>query len=301
MSRGYRQVGLTLDGETILLQKFRGNFACPSYATSAWLTENRDLLKSGLGLDIETTGLDRNVDRVIEIATRPFHYRSDTGEIVSIDAGYSGLEDPGVPLTPEIVKITGITGELLRGQKIDWNRVGELIAGADVIVAHHARFDRPFVDSLVPASLDKVWACSFRQVDWSAKGFPVQQLGALSLFHGFFVDAHRAMNDVNAMLYLLTCPDPDTGAPYSKELFANCMRPRAVIYADRSPYDSKDILKAQGYRWNAEKKSWYRSVTEDGLEAEIAWLTAHVYGGAYQGTTKSVPCVQNFGAADPLS
>jgi DNA polymerase-3 subunit epsilon len=294
MSRGYRQVGLTLDGEQIILQKFHGKFALPSYASEAWLKANTGLIKTGVGIDLETTGLDHSVDRIIELAIRPFHYRSDTGEIVSIEEGYNGLQDPGAPLSETVKKVTGLTDEALRGKSIDVALVERLLQQADVVIAHNARFDRPFVDRLLPVSKTKLWACSWKQVNWETKGFPVHRLEILSLYHGFFVDAHRAMNDVNAMLNLLNCPDAESGRPYLKDLLDECVRPQIVVYANGSPFETKDILRNKGYRWNSEKKAWYRSVYENDLDAEIDWLEKSVYAGPFRGTTFAIPCIENF-------
>jgi DNA polymerase-3 subunit epsilon len=298
MSRGYRQVGLTLDGEQIILQKFHGKFSLPGYASESWLKENAALIKTGVGLDLETTGLDHATDQIIELAIRPFRYRSDTGEIVAIEEGYNGLQDPGAPLSETVKKVTGLTDDDLRGKSLDLVRIERILQQADVVIAHNARFDRPFVDRLLPLSKTKLWACSWRQVGWEEKGYPVHRLEILSLYHGFFVDAHRAMNDVNAMLNLLNSPDDQTGRPYLKDLLDECIRPQVLVYANGSPFETKDILRNKGYRWNADRKSWFRTVYENDLAAEIDWLEKTVYAGHFRGTTLAIPCIENFTLKD---
>jgi len=55
-------------------------------------------------------------------------------------------------------------------------------------------------------------------------------------------------------------------------------QPQVRLYATGSPFDSKDTLKARGYRWDPEKRSWHRNLPNDkALEDEIDWLKRKVY------------------------
>ena len=76
------------------------------------------LKRLGLIVDIETTGLDPASDRIIELACLPFHFSSE-GVLYDVLPGYAGFEDPGQPLHEEVVRLTGITDDQLRGQKLD--------------------------------------------------------------------------------------------------------------------------------------------------------------------------------------
>ncbi len=289
-----RQIGLTLDGDTIILHKFKGKFEVPGYATSEWRAKNQASLKRAAGLDLETTGLDFQAHKIVEIAVRPFTYRVDTGEVIEVEAGYTALQDPGEPLSPEVARITGLCDDLLKGQAIDWAQVERVLESVELIVAHNAGFDRPFMDRALPASREMLWGCSLKQVDWSAKGFDIQKLGILAHQHGFFVDAHRAMNDVNGMLYLLSLPDETSGRPYFLELATNAARGSVLICADGSPFETKDLLRSKGYRWDPERRSWCRAVYRDEFEAEREWLTKNVYRGNFAGFTREIPLKEQF-------
>ncbi|TXH37880.1 MAG: hypothetical protein E6Q98_06050 [Rhodospirillaceae bacterium] len=58
-------------------------------------------------------------------------------------------------------------------------------------------------------------------------------------------------------------------------------RERHRIWAERSPFEFKDILKAHGYRWNdgtdGRPKSWWMEVADDKSEAELAFLRSEIY------------------------
>ena len=48
---------------------------------------------------------------------------------------------------------TGLTDEELRAERVDVARAGALLGRSHLVVAHNARFDRPFVEATAPAAL----------------------------------------------------------------------------------------------------------------------------------------------------
>lgn len=106
--------------------------------------------RRGLYVDCETTGKDWASDEVIEIALLPFTYTLE-GHIVEVlvDEAQSYRRDPGRPLSAEITSLTGLTDNDVRGQHIDVEAADALIAGSDLLIAHNARFDRPFFGQLL--------------------------------------------------------------------------------------------------------------------------------------------------------
>jgi DNA polymerase-3 subunit epsilon len=292
----FRWMGMAADGESVTLRKYKGEFQAPAFATAEWFAANPDLWRQGAALDVETTGRSSVTDKVIEIGIRCFRFHRETGEVLSREEGYSALQDPGEPLTPEIVRITGITDADLKGQKIDWPHVQALLEQAQIVVAHNASFDRPFMDRLLPVSTTKIWGCSFKQVDWTQKGFPSQKLEILAIYHGFFCNAHRALADADTLLNLLQMPDPGTGTPYFKELLFNARRKMVIVAAVKSPIETKDALKNRGYRWDPDKRVWSKLIYLEEKEEEVTWLTDAVYSGYYQGMVKELALSDSFKA-----
>jgi len=71
---------------------------------------------------------------------------------------------------------------------------------------------------------------------------------------------------------------PQSQQPVLLQLLESLNQPQVRLYAVGSPFDSKDMLKARGYRWDAEKRSWHRNLSGDqALEDEIDWLKRKVY------------------------
>ncbi|MEN0060129.1 MAG: 3'-5' exonuclease [Bdellovibrio sp.] len=290
-----RWIGKSTDGKTVTLHRLEGcPIRIPAYATPQWLQENADALRWGVVLDVETTGLSHATDQIIEIGLRQFLFHRQSGEILALGESYNSFQDPGRPLTPEIIQLTGITDDMIQGQQIDWEKVNALLTEAQLIIAHNARFDRPFIDKKSKISTEKIWACSVKQVDWSQYGFTSSKLELLNIYHGFFTDSHRAINDVDALLYLLSLSPEDTTKPYLQELLQNARRPQVHMIASSAPFDAKDHLKGRGYSWDAINRFWNKMIFKDQASEEIKWLEEIVYCGPFAGLSRDIPLHDGF-------
>lgn len=232
-----------------------------------------------LVLDTETTGLQHRSDKIIELAMLLVQVDTATGLPFGLVEVFEGFEDPGMPI-PEVAQhVTGISDDMVKGQRLDDAQVAALVARADLVVAHNAGFDRPFVEARFPVFADKAWACSFADIDWKAAGAGSSKLGSLAQDQGWFYDAHRAQVDCHALLQVLTRPvgsDARTGLAL---LWAAAASPSFKLRATGSPFESKDLLKERGYRWDADARVWACTLTTpERLEAELVWLKDTVYG-----------------------
>ena len=227
-------------------------------------------------IDVETTGLDPNTDQIIELAVRRIGYTAE-GAITHVGPPHAWLEDPGRPLDDVIVRLTGLTDEALRGHLIEDDKVLALLGRASIIIAHNASFDRPHLERRFPTLRGKAWACSCREVDWAARGFEDgRKLGWLLAQAGWFIDAHRATADVDAVIQMLSHDDGERGTALG-ELVATASEPGWIVQAVGAHFDVKDQLKARGYRWNSEDRCWWSEVRDRDLAKEESWLADHVY------------------------
>lgn len=229
----------------------------------------------GVALDVETTGLDSETDKIIELAIQRFRF-DDSGRIVQVGQPRVWREDPGVELDPRITQLTGLTSDVLAGQAIDETVALEILSSADLIVAHNAAFDRPFVDRRLPAIAGRPWACSMAEPDWLDLGFDGPALAHLVGQCGWFYEGHRAENDILALIYLLAHGLPG-GATVLSRLLACSDRPSFRVNAIDAPFDAKDRLKARGYRLNAPMRFWSKEIPEIDRAAEEEWLMSEVY------------------------
>jgi DNA polymerase-3 subunit epsilon len=230
-------------------------------------------------LDTETTGLDASKDSIIELAMLRVDIDAATGLPVGEVQVYDGLEDPGRPIPPEVVALTGIHDADVQGQHLDEARIDQLLEGVDLIVAHNAGFDRPFVESRLAQFAPVPWACSFADIDWKAQGQSSSKLESLAQAKGWFYDAHRAEMDCHALLAVLAQKLPQAAHTGLAQLLEAAKRPSYALQATNAPFEAKDKLKSRGYRWNAEQRVWHTKLKDDAsLNAECEWLKENVYG-----------------------
>lgn len=231
-------------------------------------------IRNGLIVDVETTGLDKATSKVIEICLLPFKYQGS--EIIEASQPITFFQDPCEPIPPEITQITGIDDDMVRGKQIDQAVLDAAFEAADIVIAHNAAFDRPFVERLTEVAATKAWACSMSEIDWRAQGYNSRSLELL-LFKRchMFYDAHRAENDCIAVLNLLAQPEN------MQELLVTARKPSYRICAVHAAFETKDVLKARGYRWNDGRnggfKSWYIDVLQAQKEDELLYLRNEIY------------------------
>lgn len=161
--------------------------------------------RKGVFVDIETTGLDHSIDKIIEICIIPFFYDRKLGEIqdIQLDHIYQSYNDPQVSIPSKSSKIHGIFDADVTGKKIDLYLVQDLIHDSSIIIAHNSRFDRKFLENSFSIFSTKNWACSLTDIDWYQFGFSTKSLEYLLYKFGYFFNGHRAYNDCLAGLFLL--------------------------------------------------------------------------------------------------
>ena len=74
---------------------------------------------------------------------------------------------------------------------------------------------------------------------------------------------------------------PKAEVPAMTKLLERARRPNWRIWAENSPFDLKDRLKARGYRWNGSgtpsPRVWYIDVDDDTREQELTYLRTEIY------------------------
>ena len=235
----------------------------------------------GMLLDVETTGLSHEIDKIIEIALVPFEFSKD-GRIFNVHDAYSCLEDPQIPLSQKIISLTGLTDEMLAGKSFDIDVIKKFVESSDLIIAHNASFDRKFIEKRFPFFKTKSWACSFSQVPWESEGIASKKLEYLAYKFGFFFEGHRAEIDCYASLHLLSKTLPTSGDLVLNALLRNARIKSFRVWAMGSSFEKKNLLKNRGYKWWSgevgRSRSWYVDVDEQTLDSELEYLRKEIYG-----------------------
>jgi DNA polymerase-3 subunit epsilon len=230
-------------------------------------------------IDTETTGTDFARDKVIELAVVVFEYDRDTGEVGPVVGRYSAFEDPGFPIPPESTAIHHITDDMVRGQRFNELALQDCLRNVQLVIAHNAAFDRRFLEPRFPLFETMAFGCSQYDIPWNDVGVSSHKLEYLAYRAGFFYEGHRAEIDCRALLQVLAQPLGDTGASAFKTLLGNARQESLRIWANESPFETKDILRGRGYRWDPQERCWHKDLRAAGLPAELNWLKNAVYGG----------------------
>jgi len=217
-------------------------------------------------IDFETTGLDFNKDRVIEIGA--VLWSTKLKAPVKLFSEF--IHDETYPeLMEEITKITGITKDLLGA----WGYYPQeafllltaLMQKAEFVVAHNGNeFDKKFYEAecsrldITPAATK--WLDTTLDVPYP-DSIHTRKLSYLAAEYGFLNPfPHRALFDVCTMLKVMSHFDIETIIKYSEE-------PLVSMQADcRPPWEdgglSSNKAKELYFRWVNDKKVWIRQVKQ---------------------------------------
>lgn len=205
-------------------------------------------------LDTETTSLDPATGKVIEIAVMLFDVKhaqpvASFSSLIKGEADNAAFPVNGIP--------AAMLPEAREAERV-WSAVRWIIEPAQVVIAHHAEFDRQFTPDL-----GKPWVCSEGDITWpgSQKGGRGGSLASLALSLGLGVaSAHRASVDVDTLARIFTRL-AEKGHDL-EAMLVHAMRPKAVFHALTS-FDQRELTKAHGFRWEPSTKTWWRRMAID--------------------------------------
>lgn len=225
-------------------------------------------------IDTETTGLKAELGaRIIDIAIATCEYGRETGKLYRVVDRYESLEDPDSPIPPEITRLTGITDDMVRGQRIDEAGVACAMDGVGLVVCHNARFDRAFLEARYPAFVNKHFACSLDEIPWDEWNVRSSKLDYIGFCFGLFHEGHRARADVDMLLALLAQKTPDGEGDVLAGLLESARAPSWRVHAIGLPIENKDFASARGYRWNDGKfntpRAWWIESRDEESEREF--------------------------------
>jgi len=241
--------------------------------------------RTGMFLDVESTGLNVHSSEIIELAITPFEYDSHA-RIVSVGQSLHQFNEPTDAIPSEITAITGLTDEMVAGHRLDIAAIEAFVQRADILLAHNAAFDRPFVERLSPIFAAKPWACTMCDVAWKLEGIEGRRLSDLLSGFCYFFEAHRAVDDCQAGIALLTMTLPKSGERVLSRVLKAARQPTWRLFAESAPFEMKDLLKHRGYRWNSNRaqgpRAWWKDLPSEAIDAEIDFLRSEIFRAPVQ-------------------
>lgn len=205
-------------------------------------------------LDTETTGLDPQRDRCIEVGAVLFDVPRR-----SVLAQVSFL----LPCEHNPAQAVNGIDPVLTQQPQPWQQGLEwfeaLLAAADVVVAHNAAFDRQWFGIAPLPAIHQPWLCSMEDIRWPAdrhlRSNP--SVRDLALAYGVPVwAAHRALTDCIYLAQVFErCSDLE-------QLLQQGLEPRR-LYRARLSYEERHKAREAGFRWNEPVSgAWSRRLSE---------------------------------------
>jgi DNA polymerase-3 subunit epsilon len=253
----------------------------------------------GVVLDVETLGLDPMKDEVIELGMVKFAY-SDKDEVTRVIGEFKALQQPSVPIPPEITNLTRITDDMVAGRSIDGTLVETFVADANIVIAHNANFDRRFAERLWPSFERKPWACTATQIGWAKYSIGGAKLSYILAALGLFHEAHRAADDCHALVAVLSRRFNGASDTVLSQLLSEARKSSHRVWAENSPFELKDTLKRRAYRWSdgsdGSPRAWYIDVAEDSLGRELRFLRTEIYQRDVEIRTRPVTAWERFSA-----
>lgn len=156
--------------------------------------------------DIETTGLSPVKDKIIEIGA----LKVREGKITE---NFRKFINPGIKLPPGIVKLTGITDEMVQHAETEETVISQFLAFTRdyVLMGHNISFDYSFVKTAAKRQYEEFDKMGIDTLELSRKLLP--DLGSKSLesmcryYKIINQNAHRAYDDAKAtaLLYVSLC------------------------------------------------------------------------------------------------
>lgn len=223
-----------------------------------------------LGIDFETTGLNPESDKIIEVGLCLWDIESQSPLQMSASIIKQDLQLP-----QEITDLTGINQSMLNNGDLEVLIHSTIVNLVEIenplyLVAHNATFEDGFLKQ-INKTYDPFGDYSYKWIDTKTDlPYPPMKgkgtLNDIAMCHGVYnIMPHRALPDVLTMMQVLAQYDFAEVERYAQSPTVN------LIVA--LPYDptgqKQSAIRSLGYYWKPEGKYWYKPVKEFKADSEI--------------------------------
>lgn len=214
-----------------------------------------------LAYDIETTGLDKHKDRIIEVGLALY----STGQQKILESTGFLVHPDGVAISQEITDLTGVTQSAVDKFGYDQHfAIDEVIryAGmADAIMGHNVvRFDMPVTNNTAARLGLKIPEKLIIDTMTDIPGVDGEQLITMCAKKGFCnPNQHSAEDDAKAVIKLTTFYDID-------KIVERAKSPTIAVQSHQARSEN-DLVKKLKFRWYPERKIWYKLIKQEDINA----------------------------------
>jgi DNA polymerase III subunit epsilon len=205
-------------------------------------------------VDTETTGLNKQLHSVIEVAAIVYSVEHKT-----ILQQISTLLPVKYNEQEHVNKISVASSNSVYLSIV--NTIFDMANYVEYIVAHNAEFDKQWFDDehlplLNNFNGDIPWICTCHEFEFPNQTRQGQSLVELALLHDVpVVSAHRALTDCQLIASIFDKIDD------LEDRIELAAEPRFDCVAHVS-YNDRQLAKDNGFRWDGESKTWNRKLSE---------------------------------------
>ena len=114
------------------------------------------------------------------------------------------------------------------------------------------------------------------------------------MWHGYYFDSHRGMNDVTAMIKLSTDYKIDNRT-YLLELIKKSFKPDYLLTADfKYKKDWIPLFKAMGFYYNSDNKTWNKSLDHNQINEHYELVKEKRGETGYVVTVREIPLIDRY-------
>lgn len=205
-------------------------------------------------LDFETTGLNRETDRITEVGTVLWSTKHNR----AMEAA-SFFVQSEVPVSKKVEALTGINNAMLKkfGVEETWaiEETIRLVEASDAVIGQNViQFDKHFLDNAakrlnlkVP---ERLWIDTRTDLPLSVESKP---LSYMACDHGFINPfPHVAVGDALTVLKIVSMYNVD-------EIVARAKEPNVVLFSLQK-FEDNAVAKKLKFNWKPDLKKWLRVV-----------------------------------------
>jgi DNA polymerase-3 subunit epsilon len=211
-------------------------------------------------IDLETTGLDPEIDSPIELGAILYSI-PDRCTIQQISTLFPVVENPA----ENINQISAKASQTVKNTELVMTLFQEWVNMADYLVAHNVGFDREWFGKGILPVIEKPWLCTYDDFIWPNNPYPTSLVNT-ALNHGVGVNqAHRALTDCQLIALLF---DRIPNLSYLvKQAIERSIEPKISVIANVS-YDDKQQAKDRGFKFNWDNRKWVKNIRLSDYERE---------------------------------
>lgn len=236
------------------------------------LKKTLDSVQSVVFLELSATGT-RSRDVILEIVAVRCSVIFEKDELISIDALLHQYEAPHFPIPSYVTRQTGLTNQMLGARTFNVSDVKDIFADDPVVISTRGTAYRDVFEKRFSSLSGLRWVNSTIDIPWGKLNSRLDSKENLALNCsrlGYFFNYANVLETALSNLWFFHYVSGAVKAVADALLYEEYL-----VWAVGASFEVKDELKFSGYRWDRDKKCWYKHVkTLAEVEEEKVYLSS---------------------------